>query len=226
MRVKITLEGINQSKFVLPINYQHVVQGFLYRTMKPAYAEYLHKYGFKYEKRHFKLFTFSRIFGKYTVNSEKKSITFDSPISLLISSPMEELMQDFMKIILQDNIHLNDNILKVTGVETKNFNNRPNEEIVVNMLSPIVTYSSVNKKTIYYSPFEDKFAQLVKENIIKKFIAYHDKMPINDDFIFKPYMVDKSKDLITTFFTGSNGYNTIIIGLEWALYSKRLNRTN
>lgn len=28
-------------------------------------------------------------------------------------------MQDFMKIILQDNIHLNDNILKVTGVEIK-----------------------------------------------------------------------------------------------------------
>lgn len=67
------------------------------------------------------------------------------------------------------------------------------------MLSPIVTYSSVNKKTIYYSPFENKFAQLVKENIIKKFIAYHDKMPINDDFIIKPYKVDKSKDLITTF---------------------------
>lgn len=80
MRVKITLEGINQSKIVLPINYQHVVQGFLYRTMKPAYAEYLHKYGFKYEKRHFKLFTFSRIFGKYTVNSEK------NPLPLILLS--------------------------------------------------------------------------------------------------------------------------------------------
>ena len=215
MRIYLTFETINCKKIILPINYQHIVQGFLYKSMKPAYAEYLHKYGFSYEKRRFKLFTFSKIFGNYDIDIVKKQIIFNSPISLFISSPIDDLIRDYVKIIVNEKIELNGNILRVISVETKTLNNINNNIVIIKMLSPIVEYSTIKdscNKTLYYTPFENKFFELIKNNLVKKYIAYYNKEPNDQKFSMLIYKVDKNKNCITTFFKGSNGYTTVIKG--------------
>lgn len=62
MRIKINCDvghGVT-----LPINYNHILTGIIYRFLNqsdPEYAHFLHEKGYELESRHFKLFTFSQL---------------------------------------------------------------------------------------------------------------------------------------------------------------------
>lgn len=169
------------NRLELPIHYNHMIQGFIYKNISNRdFREFLHEEGFKNNNRRFKLFTFSRLIGKYEYNKEKKTITFIDNFNLVVCSIIDDFINDFVKTCLfSENLYLNNQKINLIGVDTSRESNL-GERIKVTTLSPIVTYSTVSiegkKKTIYHSPEDKIFQKHIKENLIKKANAIGEKI--------------------------------------------------
>ncbi len=97
MRIRLTFRPKNGS-LVLPINYEEIMQGFLHRSIQDMeLAKFLHNRGFIKEKVQFKLFTFSRLFGKFIMHREKKQIEFIDRVYWHVSSLLNELILDIIE---------------------------------------------------------------------------------------------------------------------------------
>lgn len=182
-------------KLELPIHYNHMIQGFIYNNLSNKdFREFLHEEGFKENNRRFKLFTFSRLIGKFEINKSKKTITFFDTFNLVVCSIVDDFVNDFVKTcLLSEKLHLNNQNINVVGVETsKEMNIEQN--IKVATLSPIVTYSTVSiegkKKTIYHSPEDNIFKKHIRENLIKKSKAIGEKL---DDEHFEINVLEKNR---------------------------------
>ncbi len=191
----------------LPVNYNYILQSMIYRNITQKLSSFLHDKGFAYEKRRFKMFTFSRLFGKYRLDKEKKMIEFTGSISFYLSTPYTVIAEEFTESLLKlDSVKLYGKKVFLSSVEVfvKKVNS---DEISIKMLSPLTIYSTLKKndggkKTYYYSPFEPEFSELIKRNIIKKYIAFYGKSPEKDDFEISPIFVSERKNLITTIYKG------------------------
>ena len=67
----ITMQFKPEGEFVLPLHYNHIIQGMIYKAINTQLAIFLHNKGFQNKGRSFKLFTFSRLNGRYEINKEK-----------------------------------------------------------------------------------------------------------------------------------------------------------
>ena len=191
MRIKITLTS--EEKINLPKSYNHILQGFIYEhILDPVLRKLLHNRGFIYEKRKFKFFTFSRLLGKF--NSLGEEFQFTSPVDLIISSPKNEILQNLVEgFFKKDKILLGKNEVFIESISLMpriSFDN----EVIIKMLSPLTVYSTLqksdgSKKTYYYSPFEEEFNKLIKENLKKKYEACFLEKPNNFDFEISPFKV-------------------------------------
>lgn len=191
MRIKLK---ITFDRLVLPINYNNIIQGFIYNNISDEkFRNFLHNKGFKYEKRSFKLFTFGRIEGNYRINKKESSISFESPVYLTISSVVDEFVNDFGNTILNEQeLYLGKNRISIESMEAEN--KQINKNVIrVNMLSPAVTYSTVNlhghKRTIYHSPGDELFKKLTYENLKKKYSIVYGEEIEDDSFNIIPKKV-------------------------------------
>lgn len=131
----------------------------------------MHDKGHVVGKRHFKLFTFSRILGKYKIQGN--DITYKGPIYIWIASPLTELLESFAtNFVKKEKLRLGQQYFRPTAVEVWGLR-RITGPIFVRTLSPITVYSTLQtgtgkKKTYYFSPFEKDFEEIVKRNLIKK----------------------------------------------------------
>jgi len=195
MRLNVVINSENTIK--LPINYQHMLQGFIYKALTDEkMQQFLHNHGFSYEKRIFKLFAFSRLMGNGIYNRETREILFSPPVSFCISSPWAEFLQNLLSgIIGLDDLFLGHNNLAVSEVlieETPSFDEDTSYRI--SMLSPVTVYSTLytaagGKKTYYYSPMEKEFSQLIKDNLIKKGSAF-----FKQDWSELPLSIDSANE--------------------------------
>ncbi len=176
--MRITLEFGSEKRLSLPIQYNYTVQGFLYGNITPELGEFLHDHGFMFEKRSFKMFSFSRLQGRYELRGDR--IAFYPPVTLTISSPFDRFIQELANTMLQKG----DLELAGCNVYVANIKVLPEvqigNEIRINMLSPVVVYSTLlteegKKKTYYYSPFEKEFTDSLDNNLRKKYVAFFGK---------------------------------------------------
>jgi len=198
MRIKITLEEINQKDIILPIHYNYLIQSFIYNNISRELADFLHNKGFEHGKRKFKMFVFSRVFSEKIKIHEDK-IKFGNKVYFFISSPLKEFLSQFAEHLIKRS-------------EFKIFNNNlilrevfvlpiiePESKIKIKMLSPLTVYSTFlknkKKKTYYYSPYEKEFEVLIKENLKKKYESFY-KEKRNFDFKIKPLRVNKNSEKI------------------------------
>ena len=175
MRITIDLKK-KDNPIILPINYNHIIQSVIYNNITPSLSHFLHSEGYAYEKRRFKLFTFSRLLGKHTVYSdkEKKFIRFPAGIKLSISSPVSRFLTEIAEsFVKKAEVQLGDTKAVVLSI---NVHTQPErfENAVIKMLSPVTVYSTLKtaegkKKTYYYTPYEKEFSLLVQENLKKKY---------------------------------------------------------
>ena len=178
--MRLTLEFGSNEQIVLPLHYNYYIQSFLYRHISPELGKFLHDHGFTLEKRRFKMFTFSRLQGKYKIMKDK--IKFFPPIYLTISSPLDRFISELGNTLLKtDNLELVKNKVHVESIKV---HPEPEikDEIKIKMLSPVVVYSTLitkdgKKKTYYYSPYEDEFTELIDKNLRKKYEALYKKKP-------------------------------------------------
>jgi len=209
MRIKIIFEKPN-GKIVLPIDYNKIIMGFIYKNIDEDLAKFLHEQGFHYEKRQFKLFTFSRIFGEFRIKSKEQVIEFSQKAYLFISSPLQNFLQQFAEhLVKKGEMKIGRNKIFISEISVS-----PTPEfsppITIKMLSPMVVYSTFTKKdgekkTYYYTPAEREFRDLIKENLRKKYTALN-KKNIDFDFSIEPVRMDKRNEKVIIY------KNTVIKG--------------
>ena len=178
--MRLTLEFNANGYIVLPLHYNYSVQSFLYRHISPELGKFLHDHGFTLGKRRFKMFTFSRLQGKYKIIGNK--IKFYPPVYLTISSPLERFISELGNTLLKtDDLELVKNKIYVESIKV---HPEPEikDEIKIKTLSPVVVYSTLmtkdgKKKTYYYSPYEVEFTELIDQNLRKKHEALYGKKP-------------------------------------------------
>ncbi len=180
LRLIINLSSENGIR--LPIHYNSIIQAAIYNSITPELAEFLHDQGFKYEKRSFKMFSFSRIMGQYDFNNKNKELLFQDKFSLHITSPINVFCEELANImLLSGNVKLGSNIVNVDKVEVVN-SQVSSETAYFRTLSPIVVYSTVfkpngEKYTCYYQPGDKEFKKQIGGNLQKKFISLFRKKP-------------------------------------------------
>ncbi|MEY8304154.1 CRISPR-associated endoribonuclease Cas6 [Anaerosalibacter bizertensis] len=191
MKEIITFNPIESDKVLLPIQYNHMVQAMIYKLLDEEMADFLHEKGFQNEKRTFKMFTFSRITGRYTLDRINGLIIFDGPIKLTISSHYDEFSNSIGNSFLKrQKVQLGNNHLEVKqlAVENENVNSK---EIKIYTLSPISVYSTLYRKdgrkfTYYFNPKEEEFEKIIENNLKNKYKAFYSEEPPEGKVEIKP----------------------------------------
>lgn len=170
MRFKLQLQP-QQKVLRLPLNYNSLIQGFIYRNIERTIADWLHKEGTPFGKRQFRFFTFSRFLGRYHIDGQK--IEFSGPVTIHISSVHERILQSLAEHLLKKGlVQFGKELCEVRMLEVEPLPllSRP---MRVRVLSPITTYSTLRmadgrKKTYYYSPFEADWEEQLLANLRRK----------------------------------------------------------
>lgn len=182
MKQHITLIPLNAQNLVLPIQYNHMIQAMIYNTLDADLGRFLHEKGFNVKKRTFKMFSFSRLMGNYTLNQKEQKISFEGPVNLTISSPYDDFCNSIASgILLKEQVRLGSVLMKVKEVTFEKEIVDTNQ-IKVNTLSPMVVYSTFfrsdgRKYTCYFQPGEKEHADILESNIRKKYSAFYNEEP-------------------------------------------------
>jgi CRISPR-associated endoribonuclease Cas6 len=166
----------------LPKHYNNVLQGFFYKNMDPLLAGILHEVGFVYNQRRFKLFAFSKIFGKIKEKNESNilfkppdvHVYFSTPITTHMKSIVMSLMKKEKLLMYKQYVFLSEVEVLEEEIES--------DEITVVCLSPIVVYRTPegSRRHIYLSPFEEQFYDMIKSNLMKKYQLVYGKRYMGD----------------------------------------------
>lgn len=181
----------------LPIHYNHIIQGFIYNNLTDnALRTFLHEVGFKTGNRSYKLFTYSRILGKFQIDKKNKTISFESPIKIHISTLVDDFMDDLCTTIFKSNrLYLGNKDVELSSIHGQDPKFQE-EKIRVKTLSPIVIYSTVKvdgkQRTVYYNPKDSLFSEKIRENLLRKYRAIHGQAPEDDRFEIK--YIDNNKE--------------------------------
>lgn len=193
-----------ESPLVLPLNYQEVLQGFIYNQIPDkTYSHFLHEQGYQYGKRKFKLFTFSRLMGRGKVDLRQKLIRFEEKLNWQVSSCLPKFIQEFGQcLLMKDSFHLNGHPVMI---EELHYDTVTVDQSVctVRMLSPITVHSTFvsgdgHKTTQYFSPHDPAFAHLINENLARKYFACYGE-PIRGNIRITPVRVSQRDKVVTRF---------------------------
>lgn len=176
MRLRIEMKG---NDFSVPIAYRHLLQGLIYNMLnRDTTGDFYHNEGFKVERKNYKLFVFSDIYGKYRF--EKRRLYFDDTFYFFISSVDEAFINEIYDFLNQNQILVIDRqIVTVTNVKIINTPHIKNSQAIwLKTLSPITVYKKVDDKIIYYKPDDLQFSELIIKNLKDKILAYD--YPVGD----------------------------------------------
>lgn len=204
--MQLTLKFDAVTPVELPVDYGHLVQGIIYHGMEnPLLRRYLHEQGFQFEKRRFKLFTFSRLTGEdVRYNSAQKKLILNPPMKLVICSPIPFILQELgTGLLRRGRVRIGSAHLTVKEIATTQ-SRVESDRIQVRMLSPMTIYSTLptadgRKYTYYYSPFEPKFNDIVGANLFKKHLLIHGGPPVSESFSIRPLVVNEQDQKITRY---------------------------
>jgi len=214
MRLRITLDSLGGTGAIFPLNYNYGLESFIYNHISGKLAKFLHDEGHLLEKRTFKFFTFSRIFGKYKVDFPAETISFNGAIYFHVSSPVNELVEQLAENLLKSpEVKLFKQPFVVSSIEVHP-TPAMGDSAIIKMLSPVTVYSTFfsaegEKKTYYYSPFEDEFSRLIAENLKKKYRALYKELPGSDALVIVPVRVTKQAEKIVKYTPKSSPYTLV-----------------
>lgn len=176
----VRLEFSFKDQLEIPINYNYHLQSAIYKNLDKDFSDFLHNIGFEYNKRKFKLFTFSRIFSKFSIYDKK--IVFKSPIHFYFASIIDEIVISLISNIINKGfIRIFKRKIRFKGYKILKFD--LNKEFF-KTLSPITIYKTIDKKFVYFSPNDELFSNLIFENLKKKYKLIYGS-DYNGEFHFK-----------------------------------------
>lgn len=224
MRLKITLSF---DKLKLPINYKSCLQGCIYNILDEKNADFFHNEGYKIDKKTFKLFVFSDIFGKYEIKNNK--ITFFDNAYFFISSANNDFLSSIYKFLsMNDKIILNDQLVTINKLdmqELKPF--QGNREVIIETLSPVVAFKTEGEYVNYYKPSDSEFAELCRKNLYDKFRSLGKFNDINFNILDVYYEKKRFVKYKGTFYISYNAkfkistnYETLLMLYDTGLSAK------
>jgi len=229
MHLRIEFQG--NGDITLPLQYNHLLQGFIYKTIDEKMADFLHNRGYG-EGRIFKLFTFSRLIGSFNNRLKPNHIVFKSNIFLELASPLEDFCESFANGLFKKSLNIGGNELNVVGITIERHEIQ-GEFATLESLSPIVVYSTMTKSdgskyTCYFHPGEKEFEKIATENLRKKYQALtgkriDDELTIRCESRPKLCVLDYKNTIIKGYMgkLSLNGPNPLIqIALDAGLGSK------
>lgn len=216
MRISLALNA--EKEITLPIQYNHIVQGFLYNNLSDKnYSNFLHHTGYEVNNKVFRLFTFSRILGSFKINHITENISFLPPVRIVVSSPLERFITDVAETLIKSDIlFLGQNIVEIRNISVHR-DISFKDKMQIKMLSPMVAYSTVvkddKKKTEYYSPWQSRFTEIARQNLLSKYQILRGELPRNLEFKITPNGNQERKFKVVANYKGTiiEGYN----GIYW-----------
>lgn len=195
MQYKLKIRA--EKNIILPFQYSNILQAIVLSMLEDdVYRKFVHDEGFQYEKRSFKLYTYSRLIGRAKVNRTSKTFNFGEHCTLYLASMDEKFLSNILNGFLEAGrtISFGGNkamIENMEGIQCVDKNE------IFTTLSPITTYSTLydkegGKHIYYYNPFEKEFSKNITENLKKKYYSFYNKMPEND--FFEIFPGDKVKE--------------------------------
>ena len=170
-KVRIKVELTSPDYIVLRKGFLRSLQGLIYKLLDKHSAQWLHNHGFLYEKRRFKLFTFSSILEKAKYDKKNSYFQFPRDISFYISSPVDWILEQIARnFVTGEEFYLNQNRLFLKSIvilQNINFKN----EVEIKTINPIAMRSTdIKGKYKLYEP-DDQFSELINKNLQKKWFA-------------------------------------------------------
>ena len=102
--MRIQIQADVGEGLTLPVNYNHLLAGVIYRFLaesNPEYASFLHEEGYRAAEKRFKLFTFSQLMAeRRRITGEK--IHFRSTLTWYVSSAVERFLSHFADTLLTE----------------------------------------------------------------------------------------------------------------------------
>lgn len=203
MRIQILADVGNG--ITLPINYNHLLAGVIYRFLAesdPEYASFLHEEGYRAAEKRFKLFTFSQLMAeRRRVTGDK--IHFGSTLMWSVSSPVERFLSHFADTLLTEGrLSLGGHQLQIKDVTVPRIP-RFQSEMHFRCLSPIVmttTRERDGKQVMHYCmPDDPALSELIRQNLIRKHEAIHTRVRHDDTltFVFDKNYIGRRKGRVT-----------------------------
>ena len=203
MRIKILADVGNG--LTLPINYNSLLAGVIYRFLKesdPEYAAFLHNEGYLAAEKHFKLFTFSQLMAeRRRITGDK--IHFRSTLTWYVSSPVERFLSHFADTLLTGGrLSIGQCRLPIRDVTIPRIP-RFRPEMHFRCLSPIVmttTREHHGKQAMHYCmPDDPALPELICQNLIRKHEAIHGRGSYDNTltFAFDKAYIDRRKGRVT-----------------------------
>lgn len=174
--MQLEVSVILPEPLVLPMNYNHIVQSMIYRALSamPDYSEFIHEYGYVFEKRQYKMFQFSQLAGDYSIDYKHKQLIFRSYVTFEVRSP-EPLLINLLETYFQyEGITFGKMHSRSVNVQLYDYTVEE-RELLIEMKTPITVYSTDRDtgKTYYYSPEEPEFYQKLTGNFRRKYSAFY-----------------------------------------------------
>ncbi|MDQ0340673.1 CRISPR-associated endoribonuclease Cas6 [Caldalkalibacillus uzonensis] len=203
MRLRVILRPEGE-KLQLPVNYQHILQGVIYHHIgDTTLARFLHDHGYQEGAKTFKLFTFSRLFGKHHLDLKQRMIEFTGPVEWEISSIVPEFIQSVgQSLLASSSLMIGEGKVSVEELHysmpsIKNFPCR------IMMLSPLTIHQTVEgdngkRRTHFFYPEDPVFPLLIEQNLKNKYKAYF-QQNVHGEFSIKPIKVRKRDKVVTQF---------------------------
>ncbi len=189
MRIQI-LADVGKG-ITLPINYNHLLVGVIYKFLAESnseYADFLHEEGYHVDAKRFKLFTFSQLMAERRhINGDQ--IHFRSALTWFVSSPIEQFLSHFADTLLTGGrLSVGKHDLKIRDVTIPRAP-RFRSEMAFRCLSPIVM-SAVRehegKRGMHYClPDDSELSELIRQNLIRKHQAIYERTPQDDSLSFR-----------------------------------------
>lgn len=171
MRIKITVAVDRQYDFSK--SYNEGLTAFIYKMISLSDSTYgcmLHEKGFNSSNKKFKFFTFSKMMSENRLIIDKTFLP--GMISFLISSPIEEIGNNFIKGISIDNdFQLYGVKIPIVKIDLIEDNSTFKNGGLFKTISPFIVKSD-------YDPIDKEYlSELIINNLIEKFYVLYEKMP-------------------------------------------------
>ena len=188
----------------LPMAYQQLIQGALYRIWAETYPE-LHEDGYSSGGRTFRMFTFSGLEGRYS--PKETSITFSGPLRLEVRSPVPALLDPLLESFSRERgLRLGAEWLPISGLYCRDCLLFPSRTLI-SLRTPLTLHRTLpDGYRRFYSPEEEDFPLLLAENLASKLAAA--KLELDPCISLRPLQgslkkrVTRFKDTYVTGWTG------------------------
>ncbi len=189
MRIQLQLK-IKRGSNTLPINYQYPVAAWIYKTIhlsNPEFSHWLHEQGYSYEKRKFKLFTFSPIKFENFLIQKDRIISQTLNCSITLSFLLPEAVKHFvLGCFKSQHFGLGDKVSQV-NLEVQAIDIESEIEFTNTMrfcsLSPICISEPVERNgkltSQYLSPDDIGYEKRFFDNLLEKYLSANEDSKVS-----------------------------------------------